>query len=328
MVFGDVYRTGVFNQGLQRIFTGDKVTYKNKQWTYDTPIYWLMSQEHSFVAIHPAPIQEIQAGNISYEDSKITFTYETPVDQYKESTDILIATHRRKYNFDNAGAVKFGFKHILTRLNIAPALAEEALMYQDELDSITHPYNEGEYIQIHRIELYGLKTRATFSFAPDPLPNGAWQTDARTETYELDLNSVKPIKLDFRDDDIKVTNNQKNVKVFDDNNALLLLPQTLGKDVYAILYYTVNGDHTENELIRTITLPLSGISKWEVGKSYTYNFTIQKVYPGQIKPGSLKWTVRDLNISDPNAKDDWISSDDTIKQEFDSDDVTDPDETE
>lgn len=323
MVFGEVNRTGVFYQGLQRIFTGDRVTYNNetKKWTYDTPIYWLMGQEHSFVAIHPADIQEL-SGEIKYENSEISFEYETPVDKYKESTDILIATHRRKYSLETeetSGLVKFGFKHILTRLNIAPAI-DEVLMYEDETDRIKHPYNEDEYIQIHGIDIYGLKTKASFSFASAPLKTGEVLTDERTETYDLDEESVKPIKLEFRDDKIKVTNNKQNVEVFDDNNALLLLPQKIGEDVYAILYYTVNGDHTENKLIRKITLPLSGIGEWEVGKSYTYKFSIEKVYTGQIKPGSLKWVIKNLNIegSDDDKKK-WISENDTIRQEFEVD---------
>lgn len=86
-------------------------------------------------------------------------------------------------------------------------------------------------------------------------------TDERIDSYKLDMNSVKEIKLNFRDNTIKVTNNKQNVAVFDDKNALLLLPQDIGDDVYAILYYTVNGDHTVNPLIRKITLPLSGIPK-------------------------------------------------------------------
>lgn len=279
-----------------------------------------MGQEHSFVAIHPADIQEIPGGNITYEGSKVSFKYETPVDKYKESTDILVATHRRIYTLDNAGAVKFGFSHILTRLNIAPAI-DEVLMYENEADTIKRPYNENEYILIHRIELYGLKTKAEFSFAPDPLPSGQFNTDDRTETYKLEENSVQDIKLDFHDDNVKVTNNKQPVPVFDDKNALLLLPQKIGDDVYAILYYTVNGDHTDTDsapLVRKITLPLSGIGEWEAGKSYTYKFSIQKVYTGQIKPGTLTWEVNDIN--DDDAKDKWIiDGGGTIKQEFDVD---------
>lgn len=318
MIYGDVNRIGEFYSGLKVIFNGAKVTYKNNKWAYETPIYWLIGQEHSFVAIHPADIQEIPVGGITYSDSKVSFTYETPVSNYKATTDILVATHRRKYTLDTTGAVKFGLKHILTRLNIEPAL-EDSLMYADEENKELHPYNQNEYIEIHRIELYGLKTRASFSFAPVPLQDGEVQTDECIETYEVDDNSVKPIFLNFPDKTPKVTNNQKNVNVFDDDNVLLLLPQDISDNVKVILYYTINGDHTEHPLIRTVSLPLSGIGKWEAGKSNTYRFTIQKAYTGQIKPGTLRWEVNDITLPE-DSKDNWIDEDEPIIQEFDVDD--------
>lgn len=56
MLFGNVDRTGEYYQGLKTIFNGDEATYKNNKWDYGKPIYWLVSQKHSFVAIHPASI--------------------------------------------------------------------------------------------------------------------------------------------------------------------------------------------------------------------------------------------------------------------------------
>lgn len=319
MLFGDVKRNAEFHPGLKEIFNGQVVTFQNNKWDYGPARYWHIGQEHSFVALHPAYIQEIP-GEITYSNSEISFIYETPVSDYKGTTDILVATHRRrKYTLDNAGAVKFGFKHILSRINIAPALVE-VLMYPDETNRDIYPDNKDEYIQIHKIELHGLKTRASFSFASAPLQDGEDRTDKRTDRYEVDDNSVKTIVLDFPDNSINVTNNGEFVKVFDDDNALLILPQNVGSNVKAVLYYTVNGDHTENSPVRTATIPLSGIGKWETGKTYTYKFTIEKAYTGQIKAGSLKWIVEDSNITDPNAKDRWISEDDTIRQEFDIDD--------
>lgn len=48
MLYGDVYRTGEHSQGRNVIFDGEKVTYSDidNKWTYKTPLYWLMSQEH------------------------------------------------------------------------------------------------------------------------------------------------------------------------------------------------------------------------------------------------------------------------------------------
>lgn len=321
MLFGDVNRTGEYDPGLKEIFKGQTVTFQNNKWDYGPARYWFMGQEHSFVALHPASIQEIPGG-ITYSNSRISFTYETPLNDYKGTTDILVATHRRRtYTLDNGGTVRFGFKHVLSRINIAPALDEKALMYEDEDELDKHPDNKNEYIQLVKVELYGIKTRASFSFASAPLSTGEYQTDERIETYEVDEESAKPIVLNFINTP-QITNNKVYVNAFDDAHALLMLPQHIGEGAKAVLYYTVNGDNTVDQPIRTVTIPLSDLSikKWDVGKIYTYKFVIEKVYTGQIKAGSLKWTVEDSNIADPNAKDKWISEDDIIEQKFDLDD--------
>lgn len=311
-LFGDVYRTGEYYSGLKVIFNDDKVKYENNKWNYGAPIYWLMSQDHSFVAIHPSTDIIPGLSDLTYSDSRISFTYIIPVTDgiidYKEVSDILVATHRRKYNFDTAGAVKLGFRHILSRINIAPAL-DEVLMYEDETDKVNRPDNKDEYILFHKIEIFGLKTKASFSFTPESIQAG--QTDERIVTYELYDNSVADAVLTFPVPK-KVTNNKKNTDICDNSDAMFVLPQNIGKDTKVILYYTVNDDNP----MRTITFSFSDlpIDYWEAGKSYTYMFTIDKAYMGQIKPGSLKWILTD--ITDSLAKDKWINEDGIIRQDF------------
>lgn len=310
-LFGDMNRTGEYFPGLKLIFNGDKVTYQNNKWDYGTPMYWLMGQEHSFVALHPYNIPGLS--DLTYSKSKVSFTYTIPringIIDYSAVADILVATHRRKYNYDTAGAVKFGFRHILSRINIAPAL-DEVLMYEDETDKVNHPENNDEYISFHKIEIFGLKTKASFSFTPASIQNG--MTDESIETYNLYDNSVADAVLTFATPKI-VTNNKHNVNICDNNDAMLVLPQGIDKDTKVILYYTVNNDHP----MRTITFSFSDlpIGNWETGKAYTYMFTIEKAYTGQIKPGSLKWKLTD--ITDNAANDRWINEDGTIRQDFD-----------
>lgn len=313
-LFGDMNRTGEYYPGLKVIFNGDKVKYENNKWDYGAPLYWLMGQEHSFVAIHPYSDNIQGLSDLTYSDSKVSFTYTVPttndIIDYSALTDILVATHRRKYNLDTAGEVKFGFRHILSRINIAPAL-DEVLMYPDETDKVNHPDNKDEYILFHKIEIYRLKTKASFSFTPAPIQTG--QTDERIATYEMYENSLADIVLTFSVPK-KVTNNKKNVNICDNDDAMLVLPQSIDKDAKVVLYYTVNDDHP----MRTITFSFSDlpIDKWESDKVYTYMFTIQKAYTGQIKDGSLKWILTD--ISDSEANDRWINEDGTIRQDFDA----------
>lgn len=314
-LFGDMNRKGEYFPGLKLIFNGDKVTFQNNKWEYGPPMYWLMGQEHSFVAIYPSFDSFSGLTDLDYTNSKVSFTYTVPVADglidYKDVPDLLVATHRRKYNFDTAGAVKLRFSHLLSRINIAPAL-DEVLMYEDqnETDKLNHPDNKDEYISFHKIEIYSLKTKASFSFTPASIQTG--QTDERIETYELDDNSVADAVLTFSKPK-KVTNNKTNVNICDDNDAFLVLPQQIDKDAKVILYYTVNDDTP----MRKITFSFSDlpIDKWEVGKSYTYMFTISKAYTGQIKDGSLKWKLTD--ITDDEAGDKWINEDGIIRQDFD-----------
>lgn len=319
-LFGDMYRTGEHYQGLKLIFNGEKVTYDNNKWNYgNTPIYWLMGQEHSFVALHPYSESIPGLSDLTYSTSKVSFTYTMPkndddITEYNKVADMLVATHRRMYTLDSTGAVKFGFRHILSRINIEPAL-DEVLMYEDEPYNSTHPENKNEYIRFEKFEIYGLKTKASFSFTPAHLSSGQFQTDDRAMTYELDESSVADAVLTFTNPK-SVTNNKRNVNICTDDDAFFVLPQSIGPDAKIILYYTVNDDHTDDKFVRTVTFPFSGlpIDKWEAGKIYTYSFTIEKAYTGQIKPGSLKWKITD--ITDDKASDNWIIGEGKFEHTF------------
>lgn len=324
MICGDMIRTGEYNPGLKVIFNGRKVSHKNDKWDYGTPIYWLMGQEHSFVAIHPYLDSNLGISEWSYSDSELRFTYTVPqnankITDYDKVKDILYASHRRKYSMVNAGAIKFEFRHLMSQINIEPAL-NEILMYPNETDTIQYPFNAPEYIQIKQIEFYGLKTTAKFSFKPAPLTTPL-QKDSCLVSYEVDDTSMTHAVMSFGGAKI-VTNDGTNVNICNNDDTLLVLPQTVDKSAKIVLYYTVNGDHTENELIRKITFPLSNlpITKWECGKIYSYRFTIEQAYTGQIKPGSIEWQVKDRSIPGDNNGTDWISSTEIISQDFDMDD--------
>lgn len=322
ILFGDVIRTGVLHQGLQEIFKGDMVSYNGSKWVYGTPIYWLMSQEHSFVAIHPAISSSMT--NVQYSNSKVSFDYTIPTNTVEGKlyidnnaiSDIIVATHRRKYNLSNSGTIKLGFKHLLARIDIKPALSD-TLMYEDEKDKINHPYNENEFIQIKRIIIYGLKTKAFFSCQPVALTGNQSQTDGNETSYMVDDESMADAVLTFTDP-VHVTNNGVNVNVCRDDDTLLVLPQTIDESAKIVLFYTVNTDHREDPLIRKVTFPLSGlpITQWDTGKIYSYKFLIDKAYTGQINPGSITWEINDRNIGDSDDKDKWIGDNETIRQEF------------
>lgn len=336
MLFGDVFRDGEFHSGLRTIFEKDSVSYTGGRWDYGAKQYWNMGQEHSFVAIHPYVIPGMK--NLKYENSKVSFTYEMPEedsDSIFQATstsvvkDIIVATHRRKYNRDNSGPVKFNFQHILSRINVAPALSQDAHMYPADDESKTDiefgfDLIRNEYIQIRKVELIGFYTKADFSFKPSSFSTDPDQTDDRELTRYVYENSSKTISFYIPDKDSPhIFNDGKNVCVLDTAAALMMIPQKFADNAQIKLEYAVNTDNIDPVQLRYVIVPLKG-KELEPGKSYTMKFTITDVYKGQIDESSLKIELNDTNIPDSKFRLDWINYDDeiegsdsVIRQEFD-----------
>lgn len=185
-------------------------------------------------------------------------------------------------------------------------------MYEDETDKIKYPYNEDEYILFHKIEIIGIKTKASFCFTPASLAEGKDRTDECTATYTPSGGEVRTLTYDYSDNPKKLTNNKKNVSIFNNSEAVMVLPQVFSADSEAriVLTYTVNDD----EPLRRITLPLKG-QTWEMGANYTYKFTIEKAYTGQIKEGSMIIEVDDPRL-DNTTDDSWMWDGETIEFTF------------
>ena len=316
-LFGDlntdkVYINGEYFEGIRRIFDGTEVKYASSKCNYGTTQYWLMGQEYWFVALFPYSPQGVS--DMTYDDSKLNFTYTLPSD-LNNAVDLLAATDRRKFNLSNTSlaTVSFKFQHLLSQINIQAALDED-LMYVDDDDyRAEDPDYKDEYIEFQRVDICGAKTAATFTISPA----------ATLSTNPINIGTVD-IKLIDNDADSKlskpfdptriITNNGKLVSFFSNTDALLIIPQQFDSDSEAkmVLTYTINGN-TERE--RQIELPLAGY-KWEAGKTYTYKFTVSKAYTGQIKEGSLTIEIDDFTT--PGAQDKWISDDETMKFEFDA----------
>lgn len=311
-IFGDL------NTG-DKLFDGDKVTYdkKSTKWVYGTPQYWHMGREHSFVAIHPYEIPGMS--NLTYSNPTVSFTYTMP-EQGEDLRDMVVATHRRKYNFDCNGPIRFEFEHILAKINVAPALKED-LMYDADDESkkdmeFDYDLIKNEFIQIRKVELSGFKTKADISVSPKSLTAPNNQTNDSDIAIEVDDNSADArITIEISGEKSPhILNNGENVSVLGKNVAIVMIPQTFGDNAQIKLEYTVNIDNTDLEELRYVIVPLKS-HKLETGKSYTLKFTIEKVYAGQIKDGSIKWELGKDNDDDVNRN--WISEDDTIRKDFD-----------
>ncbi|MDE7153187.1 MAG: fimbrillin family protein [Muribaculaceae bacterium] len=315
-LFGDlntakVYINGEYFEGIRRIFDGTEVKYTGSTCNYGTTQYWLMGQEYWFVALFPYSPQGVS--DMTYDDSKLSFTYTLPSD-LNNAVDLLAATDRRKFHLGLTNTtVSLKFNHLLSQINIQAALDED-LMYEDDDEyEASDPDYEDEFIEFHRVDIYGSKTAATFTVAPAATLSTNPATTGTVDTKLIDNGADSKLSKTFTTAK-KLTNNKQLVTFFSNTDALLIIPQQFASDSEAkmVLTYTINGN-TERE--RQIELPLAGYN-WEAGKTYTYKFTVSKAYTGQIKEGSL--TIEIDDFTNPGAQDQWISDDETMKFEFDA----------
>lgn len=238
------------------------VEYKTDGWSYDEARYWFPNCEHSFVAVHPSSIFE--SIEPAYSGSGVSFTYELPLGEgntvnKEDITDVISATHRRLYLEDDVeNTVSFAFGHLLSLVNLSAA-------FDDNIMATT------DYIEFHKLELSGFITQATFSIHPSSL-----QVNNQTDDREIDVTGHAGngnLTFEFSEP-VKVENNRAYVKLFADNDAILMLPQTFAADSDAkfILSYTVSNKPSE---MKQVTLSLKDVA-WTTGNAYSYKFTINR----------------------------------------------------
>lgn len=258
VVYGDVKSTEEESASPVLLFNKTNVEYKNDNWTYDGIQYWIPNHEHSFVAVSPVKLME-SATNLQYLNSKLSFDYTVP--SQSEVADILIATHRRLYiNNESAStsenSITFSFSHLLSLINFAPSFSDNKLSHD-------------AYIMFHKLEFSGLTTKAHFDILPASRVSG-------NLTYDMEVDITGSENGDYSIDftnPVRIENNAQNHKLFADDDAIILLPQAFAIDSEAsiTLSYTVNDDKTMNY----VNIPLKEL-KWESGRSYTYNFSIER----------------------------------------------------
>lgn len=256
------------------VFDKTNVEYKNDGWYYNGTQYWIHNYEHSFVAVSPAAIFETGTAP-RYLNSQLSFDYSIPTSG--NAADILTATHRRLYvnngTLDNR--ITFTFRHLLSLINIAPAFSDNNMS------------NE-EYLLFHKLEILGVNSKTHVDIMPAPRLTGS-------STYDMEFDiTPQEDREDYSFDfptPVKVKNNAGNVRLFADNDAIIMLPQAFADDSDAeiTLSYTINGDTS----INYVRIPLKNL-KWESGRSYIYKFTIERsgvifdtceINPWNIVPG-------------------------------------------
>lgn len=273
------------------VYHNTQVTYNNSVWTTPLTQYWYHLHEHSFVALHPASVLNSTDVNFKYNNNELSFIYSLPAD-YKQTNDILAATHRRQYidrrELDKDGnvvegtsseAVYFRFEHIMSQINIAPAFEDNIM-------------TDEEFIEFHKIVISGFKNKTTFNIKPGRLQNSTQTDEIIVGLSNIDGNGSLTIEYPTP---VKVKNHGGNIDFFGTTDAIIMIPQSFADNSEAkiVLSYTINDDSSEKQ----ITLPLRN-QKWESGKSYRYKFTVGR-YGLLINTTNITdWEVFDLGNID------------------------------
>lgn len=258
------------------IFDKTEVEYVDGNWSYDNVQYWFPKHTYSFVALSPLSIVSPE-NNPLYSGSEFSFTYAVPVSAENEIVrngvqDFLGATHRRYYELGDGLPVSLKFGHLMSLVNIAPAMSNNAMSSEAN-------------IQFKKIVVTGLKNKVTFKIRPASILSNNQTDDRVIEVTEQEGESKMTIEFA---EPVKIMNKAGNVPLFDANDALLMLPQSFDEDSEAtiIMTYTMNDDPEIWEL----SLPLK-LLKWESGKSYTYNFTFDGKRVSVGTPSISDWNT-------------------------------------
>lgn len=282
-VYGDKKSLVDNNTAPMVLFDKTKVERKNNSWRYDGIQYWYPKHEHSFVAIHPLSVLE-SGNNPQYVASKLSFTYAIPnkVSDRNAIPDILAATHCRVYELDDPNnTTTFQFSHIMSLINLAPMLSDDSM-------------GEDSYMEFHQVVLSGLKAQATFNITPAPRQTNLQTGDRVVEVTGQNGESELTINIDTPK---RIYNNKKDVTLFDDDDAIIMLPQTFdaASKAQILLTYSINGNAEKKQ----VTIPLAESGSWESGKSYSYRFTISRTGVKVEAATITNWDV--LNVGNINA---------------------------
>ena len=268
-VYGDMKSTAGTNNIPTVLFNNTLVEYKDGAWTYTGTKYWFPNHEHSFVALSPSSVIGANAG---YSGSTLSFEYAMPIFANRQMEDkqdkrglydIVAATHRRLYKYDEKDTVKvkpvsLKFGHLLSMINFAPAFNDNSI-------------KKGVSLTFHKLEITGFRNKASFTVKPAPISTNLSTDDSEIVLARYDGNDNLVITFTTP----KTVNNGSGITLFSEGDAIIMLPQAFdpASDAKMIFTYSIS-DNPGN--IRQGAISLRDI-EWEPGKSYTYNFTIDKV---------------------------------------------------
>lgn len=135
-------------------------------------------------------------------DGKISFDYTVPTDLASQK-DLLVATNIGAASTDNDGEVSLNFQHALSGIKLLARLAfvdwNGSIYTNSGISDVVDEYDDfhyGYYIEIAKVEIYGFKTKGTFTFGSATSTNtkgawesGSWSAQAEPAVFVLDYST-------------------------------------------------------------------------------------------------------------------------------------------
>ncbi len=247
------------------VFNGTYLTFDDdsQKWMYTGTQYWFPKHEHSFAAYHPADASGLS--DVRYSDSKLFFTYTYPIDNYKNTTDLLIATHRRLYVEEGiADPVRLKFSHILSNISVDV--------------KVKAPPVEVQSLTVNKIIFKNIPSKASYEVTAADLTAGSSSTydyandDATFYGWTVEERADLVMQFPASGENSRIIpNDQKSHSLFTGSDALLLLPNPDSNTEMLISYTTTDAtgslvyDKTDK-----VTIP----NDWKPGLSYLLALTI------------------------------------------------------
>lgn len=240
-VYGYTTGTQDFGTGTATSYLSDKITYSDG-WNGTKTYYWPLTDKLSFFAYSSSQedLSFTEASGTGYP----SFSYTVAGTDTQE--DLLVAQNLNNSKPAGNSAITLNFSHALTQVNFAVQLP-----------------NDDYYYKINNITLEGIKDEGTYTYAAS---NAQWTGDDTTlasyvyaGVYSIVQGKGNPVEYGTG------------------NNALLLLPQTLGESAKISVEYIVTKDaNGTTGKVYEGTQSVSLANKtWEVGKNIKYTLALQ-----------------------------------------------------
>lgn len=263
-VYGDMVSTTNPAATPTVIFNNTPVKYTNSAWSYDNIQYWFPGSTYSFIALHPQ--SAVETLTPTYSNSTLSFTYTQP-DDYRATTDLLVASHRRNYTVKGSDPVKtvaFNFAHILSRINFVAEVK----------NSQQNP------IIIESMSLRNVHKSATYTIMPASIISnnetddyvGGW-----TDYIDVPAEGNQLFKFPMVETTIfKIEPGNDRAFFPSNSNPLFVIPQQIPEEMELVIEYRAESAGSEIITVSALLYPasLQHGGEWLAGKSYTYNFDI------------------------------------------------------